>query len=180
MAGIAFTLIGILDAQSVATDNFRTSFSVLIWSAFVINIVYLVIYRPKIILFDEGITIRNPFQEFKVGWDRVDEIETRFTMSIQVDGKMIYAWAAPAPGRHHARSIHPTEVRWMNVGAPGIIRPGESPRSDSGVASYLAKLRWNNYKSKKLVGATSTMTYNKIGIAISVTTLLIGIALNCI
>ena len=178
MAGIVFALIGALDVQTIFAHNFHASLTVLIWSAFAINGVYLVIYRPKIILFDEGLVIRNPFQEFTFGWDRVDEIETRYSMSIQVDGKMIYAWAAPAPGRHHGRSVHPTEIRGMGIGAGGIMRPGESPRSDSGVATYLAKLRWNTFKTKNLIGARNSMSYNQVGIAVTICTFLAGIILN--
>jgi hypothetical protein len=78
-----------------------------------------------------------------IGWQDVEQIDTRYTMSIKTHGegvgtKQIYAFAAPSPGRYHSRSIHQSELRGLNIQSTGSIQVGQSPSSHSGVASAIA------------------------------------------
>jgi hypothetical protein len=69
----------------------------------------------------------------------------------------------------------------MDIGAGGEIRPGESPRSESGQASYIAKLRWREFESLGRMSCESTVTFNFLGAGIalgSFTCALIFYALN--
>lgn len=134
------------------------------WAAAVSSMAHLVFWRPRVILFDEGITIVNPFLTITVGWDLVDAIEAKYTMSILVADKTIHAWAAPAPSRYHSRSIHETELRGMRFNDQTMIRPGESPRSHSGVATFLARAKLANFRERNLVGAASKVDFNTFGI----------------
>ena len=97
---------------------------------------------------------------------------------IKNDGKEIFAWAAPAPGRYHARSVHPSEVRGMNVGAEGIIRPGESPRSDSGVAKHLVLTRLEKFRHGSVIPVQDSVQIRLTGIAVTSVSLIVGIALH--
>ncbi|TRZ54722.1 MAG: hypothetical protein D4S00_08265 [Streptomycetaceae bacterium] len=99
---------------------------------------YMGFIKPYVVIFDEGIKIVNPTKEITASWDRIDEIETKYTMSIVVDGATYYAWAAPAPGRSHARGVHKSD---LPPGGAAPRRLGDSPRSDSGVCAHIARLR---------------------------------------
>lgn len=114
-----------------------------IWGALVCLISYQIFIHPKVVFFDEGVEIVNPFTHYLIGWQDVEQIDTRYTMSIKTSGeivglKKIYAFAAPAPGRYHSRSIHQSELRGLNIQGAGSIQAGQSPRSHSGVASAIA------------------------------------------
>jgi hypothetical protein len=114
-----------------------------IWGALVCLICYQIFIHPKVVFFDEGVEIVNPFTHYLIGWQDVEQIDTRYTMSIKTTGesvglKKIYAFAAPAPGRYHSRSIHQSELRGLNIQGAGSIQAGQSPRSHSGVASAIA------------------------------------------
>ena len=100
---------------------------------------YLSFIKPYVVLFDEGIKIVNPTKEITASWDRVDEIETKYSMSILVDGETIYAWAAPAPSRRHSKGMHKSD--FTPRGSDHPVRIGDSPRSDSGACAYIARLR---------------------------------------
>jgi hypothetical protein len=100
---------------------------------------YLSFIKPSVVLFDEGIKIVNPTKEITASWDRIDEIETKYSMSITVDGKTIYAWAAPAPSRRHSKAMHKSD--FTPRGSDHPVRIGDSPRSDSGACAYIARLR---------------------------------------
>jgi len=114
-----------------------------IWGALICSICYQIFIHPKVVFFDEGVEIVNPFTHYLIGWQDVEQIDTRYTMSIRTSGesvgiKKIYAFAAPAPGRYHSRSIHQSELRGLNIQGAGSIQAGQSPRSHSGVASAIA------------------------------------------
>lgn len=114
-----------------------------IWGALVCSICYQIFIHPKVVFFDEGVEIVNPFTHYLIGWQDVEQIDTRYTMSIKTSGesvgiKKIHAFAAPAPGRYHSRSIHQSELRGLNIQGAGSIQAGQSPRSHSGVASAIA------------------------------------------
>lgn len=146
MAGGIYMLCFGMTAVSIFEGSIHNRITAICWALFVAQIAYLIFVRPKVTFFDEGITITNPHQEITVGWHLIDEIHAQYTMYIEVAGKRINAWAAQTPGRYHARSIHPTELRGLRINGAENIRPGESPRTYSGVAVQLARLRLENFK----------------------------------
>ena len=103
---------------------------------------YLLFLKPYVVLFDEGIKIINPTKEITATWDLVEEIETKYSMSIQVRGNAYYAWAAPAPSGRHSRRMHTTDLR---PGADAPRRVGDSLKSDSGVCAYMANIRRKDF-----------------------------------
>jgi len=146
-AGVAYFIIAGMVIQSIYLSDFFGAMSALCWGISLAVLVYVVMHRPKLELFDEGIRIINPLREITVGWNLVESIDAKYTMSITVAGKVIYAWAAPAPGRHHSRKIHPSDIKGTNIGAGGYMRPGDNPRTHSGAAAYLATLRLTSFRS---------------------------------
>ena len=103
---------------------------------------YLLFLKPYVLLFDEGIKIVNPTKEITATWDLVEQIETRYSMSIQIGDKAYYAWAAPAPSGRHSRRMHTTDLL---PGADAPRRVGDSLKSDSGVCAYMANIRRKDY-----------------------------------
>jgi hypothetical protein len=121
---------------------------------------YLLFLKPYLLIFDEGIKIVNPTKEIIATWNMVEEIETRYTMSVVIDGTTYYAWAAPAPSGRHTRRMHKTD---LHPGAQPPRRVGDSLQSDSGAAAYIAKMRRKDFSG---VGAAEleilsdfTLTY---------------------
>jgi hypothetical protein len=65
----------------------------------------------------------------------------------------------------HARSIHASELKGLGLSVNTFIRPSDSPRSNSGVATYLARTRLDAFIS----GTTETkidsvVTVNGLGL----------------
>jgi hypothetical protein len=103
---------------------------------------YLLFLKPYVLLFDEGIKIVNPTKEILATWDLVEEIETKYSMSIQIRGENHFAWAAPAPSGRHSRRMHKSDLL---PGADDPRRVGDSLKSDSGICAYMAKTRKKNF-----------------------------------
>jgi hypothetical protein len=143
-AGMAFWIVATMLYLQIIDYGFNFGLIIAsIWGALVCSICYQIFIHPKVVFFDEGVEIVNPFAHHLIGWQDVEQIDTRYTLSIKTFGnevgtKQIYAFAAPAPGRYHSRSIHQSELRGLNIQGASSIQAGQSPRSHSGVASAIA------------------------------------------
>lgn len=180
-AWVAYIGIGIMVVQSLFTTGVLGIIIATSWGICIATTVYIILDRPKIELFDEGIRITNPLKQISVGWDKVESIDTKYTMSIRVAGKTIYAWAAPAPGPHQSRKIHPSDIYGMNIGADGYMRPGDNPRTHSGTAAYLATLRLKSFRdSAPSINYFYTTLVNYKPLIIIGITASIGIILNVV
>ncbi len=132
---------------------------------------YLLFLKPYVLLFDEGITIVNPTKEITATWDLVEEIETKYSMSVQIRDETYYAWAAPAPSGRHSRRMHNTDLL---PGADAPRRVGDSIKSDSGVCAYMANIRRKDFIAD---GASEfEISTDNSGLYIFIALALIGVA----
>lgn len=166
-----------LSAASVVEGNLHNALTAILWSAVVCATAFLLFIRPKVTYFDEGIVVTNPLHQFTIGWGDVESIEARYTMYLVVKSgsasRRIYAWAAPAPGRYHARTIHPNEIKGLRVSNPENMRPGESPRTHSGVATHLARLRYEAFHKGNFANATFNESFDRNGV-LAIACLIVG------
>ena len=148
MAGVVFLLDLLFGIQVVffGDGSWLLQFSLIGITA---TFAWLCFVRPEILIFDEGITVVNPFITATVGWDAVDSIETKYAFTIETSGARVVAWAAPAPGRYHARNIHASELRGIDYDKDFGLRHGDSPRSQSGAAAHIARTRLSNFRKTK-------------------------------
>jgi hypothetical protein len=156
-AGIAYALLAGMALQSIFSDGLSAAVGASAWCTLFALIIYTVLHRPSIEIFDEGIRIHNPLSTIIVGWQDVDVIEAKYTAFLQLrDGEKISIWCAQTPGRYHSRTIHPSEMKGIQLG--GFIRPGESPRTDSGVATYLCRTRLAAFRANGMSNGVSYLS----------------------
>jgi len=156
-AGIAYALLAGMALQSIFSDGLSAAVGASAWCTLFALIIYIVLHRPSIEIFDEGIRIHNPVSTIIVGWQDVDVIEAKYTAFLQLrDGEKISIWCAQTPGRYHSRTIHPSEMKGIQL--HGFIRPGESPRTDSGVATYLCRTRLAAFRANGMSNSVSYLS----------------------
>jgi hypothetical protein len=177
-AGSIYILCAGIIGQSFYTENPRGVAITTAWSLLVAYAFHLGFVRPKVTFFDEGITITNPLKEITVGWGEIEDISARYSMYIQVGGEKIYAWAAQAPGRYHSRTVHPSEVRGLKIPDLHNMRPGESPRSHSGQALALARIRFDAFQSSNRGACDYRSEVNRNGLTALITLFAIACALS--
>jgi hypothetical protein len=124
---------------------------------------------PKIVLTDSGIQINNPLESVKVGWLLVEEFETRYAFTVQTDKGNFRAWAATAPGRFTARSMHESDMRGTGLTERKVISPSDNPRTDSGVALILALKRRDQAVKDKTANDELTKSFSWFNLALTVT-----------
>ena len=145
MAYISYLLVIGFNLQTVLASGWRASITTITWSALIAAGIYLLLHKPSVEIFDEGVRIHNPFTTVTVGWQDVDVVEAKYSAFLQLNsGEKITIWSAQAPGRYHSRTVHSSEVKGLNL--TSIIRPGESPRTDSGVVTYLCRTRLKSFR----------------------------------
>lgn len=123
---------------------------------------------PKVEIFDEGVVVVNPFYSATIGWQSVDQIETKYALTYETGTAKVSAWAAPAPSRYQSKNILPAELKGLDL--DDIIRPSDSPKSYSGSAAYISKLRLKDFESAgNLTGLTRSAKRNWLGIFVVAT-----------
>jgi hypothetical protein len=109
------------------------------------TLIYRIIHKPRLEIADEGVKIINPLSTVFLPWSEVINIETQFALTFYTAERKVSSWAAIAPGRYHHRSIHPTEVKGVIPRDSRLLRASDSPRTDSGAAAYIARMRWEKF-----------------------------------
>ncbi|MEY4497388.1 MAG: hypothetical protein RLZZ364_693 [Actinomycetota bacterium] len=146
LAGIAYLMLTLFVVSEIINGSTSDVLIAISVATLIGQAAYLIFQRPALKLSDESLTIINPFKSFTIGWQDIENIEVRYALEIETTtGEKIHSWAATAPGRYHSRNIHPSETR--GLGLEEIIRPGESPRVDSGVAAYLVRTRHREHRA---------------------------------
>ncbi|MTA39048.1 MAG: hypothetical protein F2566_03190 [Actinobacteria bacterium] len=178
-AAAIYILCAGIAGQSFYTEGAQGVATTFAWCLFVAYAAHLGFVRPKVTFFDEGITITNPLKEITVGWGEIEDISARYSMYIQVAGEKIYAWAAQAPGRYHSRTVHASEIRGLKIPDLQNMRPGESPRTHSGQALALARIRFDAFQSSTTRGTCDNRTeFNQNGLTALITLFVIACALS--
>lgn len=124
--------------------------------------IYVYIQRPSILFTNLGVGIKNPFSTIVLDWADVIDLETKFVLTLSSRHGPIRCWAAVGPSRSQHRRIHPGDLRGVQRGSLEI-KAADSPRSDSGAAAHIARIRieerktipgeeiqhvWKNHNSK--------------------------------
>lgn len=131
------------------------------------TLAWLLFIKPKVLIFDEGLTVINPFITATFGWAEVDEIETRFGLTIYSGEAKVVAWAAPAPGRYRRRTVHKVDVKGINYDRDFGLRPGDLPNSHSGAAAHIARTRRADFeRTAAVASAKRSASVDKLGIAL--------------
>jgi len=165
MAGCVFLLDLLFLVQVVfyGDGQWFTQITLIVAS---LAIVWILFIHPKVEIFDEGITVVNPFITATIGWAEVDEIETRFALTIYSGQAKVVAFAAPAPGRYQARTIHKSEFRGVSQDKDFGVRPGDSPRTHSGAAAHIARTKLQQFRSAGGQSAKRIGRFNVAGTAV--------------
>lgn len=113
--------------------------------AAVAAIVWAVLWSPHLRVDDEAVTIANVLREIRVPWAALIEVDTKFSLTLRVPGKLFSATAAPAPGQVvglRASRSH----RGRDASRGDLVRPGDLASTDSGRAAELVRERWDRLR----------------------------------
>jgi len=109
---------------------------------------YAVLWRPRLVVDDEAVTVVNVLRTVVIPWSALIDVDTKFSLTLRTPNGRYSVWAAPAPGRtgvamaRRAERRHGNQVQTAAMG--NRSRPGDLVTTESGEAAYLVRDRWNS------------------------------------
>jgi hypothetical protein len=128
-------------------------------------VLWILLWSPSVTVGPSGVTVRNLLRTNAVTWPAIQRIDTRYALTLYTTAGKIVAWSAPAPSRFAAMRLTRSEVSNLPESSysAGSIRPGDIPKSDSGLAAlyvrrYYEQLRDAGYLDSGVVEGTGVVT----------------------
>jgi len=144
-AVVSYLLLGLFALNSIFVgEDAGQSITELGVSAILAVVAYLIWLRPKLVLTETAVEVVNPIQSITIPYAEIEDLETKWALTIIHTKGRTTAWVAPAGGKR--RWIADQTFRWYGSGVPltenrGIETGSMSASLDSysGQAAYLIR-----------------------------------------
>lgn len=134
-------------ALSIVFDSWSSVLHAWPWLLLVGGGAWSLYWQPRVIVTPGGVRIVNVFRTFDVAWPAITNIDTRWALELSTEESTVRAWAAPAPGPSFMRRMTRDEQRVPGRLRNDLVRPGDSPMSDSGAAALIVRQRWDRLRA---------------------------------
>jgi hypothetical protein len=134
-------------ATTAATGDIVDALRGVSITAFLALAIYAAFWRPRLIIRETGINVRNIVATHEIEWGAIERIDTKWGLTLFLKNRRISVWAAPAPSRYAAmfasrdQGQHLPETTYL----AGTVRPGDLVNSDSGGAAALVRRHWERH-----------------------------------
>ena len=142
LAAVVIGVCALIGLGSLASEGLAAVLTVCPWMALVAGATWALYWNPRVVVNDGGVDVVNPFRTVAVPWPAIDDIDTRWALTLVTTFGSIRAWAAPAPGRQVMRRHAPEDRRMGGVRRGESVRPSDLPATESGAAASLVRQRW--------------------------------------
>lgn len=147
---VVFALVfGGAAASTAATGDIVETLRGVAITAFLTLSIYAAFWRPRLIVRENGVNVRNIVTTHEIEWGAVERVDTKWGLTLFLKNRKISVWAAPAPSRYAAlvasrdQGQHLPETTYL----AGTVRPGDLVTSDSGGAAALVRRYWERRTS---------------------------------
>ena len=126
--------------DAVATVPWVLLFSTCCWAIF---------WNPCVVVSDGGVRLVNVTRTIDVPWPAIENVETRYALTLVTAYGRYAAWAAPAPSAGGAlRNSMRSRQRVVDRGAEvEAVTMGEVPGTASGDAARIVRRRWERLRA---------------------------------
>lgn len=126
------------------------------WMVGSATLVWATCGRPRVIVNDEEVLLKNVFRDVHIPWSMLKEIGTQYALTLTTtDGRKFNAWAAPAGGRFGAAKVTQSDLRVLQWDeADGPLPSSATLRSDAGSAAAIVRITWKKVKAAGLPEGT--------------------------
>lgn len=112
-------------------------------------VVYALFWRPCVRVDADGVTLSNVVRDVRIPFSRLEDVRTRFALTLETVEGTFTSWASPAPGRTSAMSLSRRDSKGLEaLGQPTDqgISASAAPNTDSGAAALLVRHRWDVWR----------------------------------
>lgn len=118
------------------------------WLLLAAGICWALYWRPEVRVDDSGVTIRNVLRTIRVPWPAIQDVTTKYALTVETSYGNVTAWAAPAPSRHAAMRTSKNELKTLPTMQKGsAVRPSDVPTTDSGAAAAVVRRHWEGLRN---------------------------------
>ena len=144
IAAVFIVVFGGAAATTAATSGLVDGLRGFGVTAFLATAVYATFWRPRLIIRDTGVNVRNVITTHEIEWGAITRIDTKWGLTLFLGKRRINVWAAPAPSRYAAMSASRDQGQHLpeSTYLAGTVRPGDLVTTDSGGAAALVRRFW--------------------------------------
>lgn len=145
LAGVSIVLLVLFGANSLLVVANTTQIVFELVSCFILGgLAFLIWIRPKLVLGDQVIEVVNPFRTVVIPYREVQDLETKWALTIIHDRGKTRVWVAPASGKRRwiadkTFGFYGSGVPMSASGAGDSESMSESLSSLSGQAAYMIR-----------------------------------------
>ncbi|MFC5380210.1 PH domain-containing protein [Aquipuribacter nitratireducens] len=107
-------------------------------------VVHALFWRPAVRVDRGGVELVNVWRTVRLPWSTLEDLDTRWALTLTAAGRRWSSWAAPASGRR-IRPVRRSETPWAERDAEGIAG-SRAPGSSAGEAAVLVGTRWERWR----------------------------------
>lgn len=157
--------------QTLIASDIMIGVKATLWIIFANLVCYVILHRPSLSVSEDGLKIVNPFDTWQIGWDEIQDLDTKFVLNVETRDAIIPVWVATGPARSRHEKLTRNDIRGMGFDGMSSISVGESPKSDSGVAAYLIRqgIADHNAKGSLLGHGTSREVHTRTNFLLIIT-----------
>lgn len=109
-------------------------------------VVHALFWYPAVVVDDDGVDLVNVARSVRLPWSVVEDVDTRWALSLDAGGRRWTSWAAPASGRR-IRPVSRRDTPWAERGAEGIAG-SRAPGSSAGEAAVMVETRLQAWRDR--------------------------------
>lgn len=111
-------------------------------------VVHALLWQPEVRVDAGGLELVNVLRRVRLPWSTVEDIDTRWALTVRAEDRRWTSWAAPASGRR-VRPVSRRETPWAPPGAEAIAG-SRAPGSSAGEAAVLVGTAWQTWKDRRV------------------------------
>ena len=148
LAATTWVLLAVFLVLTVRTDA-AAALRFTPFAGLVALVVYAVFWRPAVRVDADGVTLANVVRDTRVPFARLEDVRTRFALTLETVEGTFTSWSSPAPGRTSAMSLSRRDSKGLEaLGQPTDqgVSASAAPNTDSGAAALLVRHRWDVWR----------------------------------
>lgn len=142
---LAFSLV------VTAVDDLSSALRLLPFTALGALVVHALFWRPRLEVDGEGVTLTNVVRDVRIPFARLEDVRTRFALTLDTAQGSYTSWSSPAPGRTSSWGLTRKDaggVQAMGTPIDQGLSASAAPNTDSGAAALLVRHRWDVWREQ--------------------------------
>lgn len=132
-----------------AVDDLPSALRLLPFTALAALVVHALFWRPRVAVDGEGVTLTNVVRDVRIPFARLEDVRTRFALTLDTAQGSYTSWSSPAPGRTTSWGLSRKDaggVEAMGTPVDQGLSASAAPNTDSGAAALLVRHRWDVWR----------------------------------